>query len=227
MRYIEISCIDKDLSTKVTREVDKRLKSLGFASVGVALEDCLFSEAARLLKTYPAIRMNRMTGIYLEAARNYQAYIECVFPFRMKDYIVTKSGSFFVDTVSASLNEDAKIMITRYILRRFPLKPEHIFFLDINFNKFMERRRKASHEERIEDRIRGRGARAKYNRYIPALEKIKSKYKINYSIIKSDDNPEDVTPIIDGIVKTLLENGLLERVKIDESKSSSIEDISS
>lgn len=205
--YIEIVSIDKVLADRVTRELERILKDLSFSVKGVTSSDVLFSEAIKVVKTYPAISIEKNTMILLEAARHYQIYHEQI--EADKTPYIFKSGSFLVETMIAMSVDKAKKLMARFLIRRFPRKPDYIIYLETDLRAFLDRRRGFDPLDRVEDRLNGVGGSTKFKKFPIILEKINSQYGIKSSIIKTEDNPKDLTSIIEQIVADLIANKLI------------------
>ncbi len=207
MKYIEVFCVDKALAKKVVIELERELTNLSFSVKGVDPSDCLLSEAVKIVKTYPAISIDKTSLMFLESAREFQVQKELVDINRENKDFLIKSGSYLLDMYLYYTDVKVKRMILRYLIKKMTSKPDHIIYLETDMKAYLKRRISMESAFKTEDSLRGPAARWRIIKYPKILQKINSKHGINVSIIKTEDNPSDLTQITKLAIQEILKDG--------------------
>ncbi len=204
MKYIEIYCIDKTLAKKVVIELERELKNLSLLVKGVNPDECLLSEALKVIKTYPQIKMDKNSLMFLESARENQVQEELVEPIKSQYDFIIKSGSYITELLWLYTDALSKKLVLKYLLKKFSKKPDNIIYLEIDLRQYLKRRKIMESSYRLEDNLKGKSAVSRFKKYPKILQKINLKYGTNVSIIKTEDNPNDLSHIVNLAIKEIL-----------------------
>ncbi len=220
MLRTDIYCIDTSFLAKIEKPFITNLSTdqLENKSIVVSRQDCLLSQALRLVSTYDAIDIDRQTRLYLDLAKETQNYKQNFLPHEKEDINIFNFGCPMIDpmydltTAQKGLNK----VVLKHILRKAIRKPDFLIYLDLEYETIKKRKNKFPQRYKVEVDMRGKGIFTKQARLPELLDKLKEMYDVDYAIIKVEEkSPNQISKEIIQVTKDFYERRVIKEENSD------------